>query len=61
MMSNTAQSLDILVVNLNVLHEYFDSIKLFSDLYLIKFLDTAAKLFFPCNVNFEANLKNVEK
>jgi len=30
-------------------HNYFDgSTKLFSDLYLIKFLDTLAKSFFPC-------------
>jgi len=29
---------------------YFDNpTKLFSDLYLAKFLDTSAKLFFPCN------------
>jgi len=41
----------------NVLHNYlYSSLKLFSDLYLAKFLarykflDTAAKLFFPCNV-----------
>jgi len=31
---------------------YFDDpTKLFSDLYLAKFLDTLAKLFFPCNQN----------
>jgi len=31
---------------LNFLHNYFDSlIKLFSDLYLPKFLDTSAKSF----------------
>jgi len=29
-------------------HNYFDSlIKLFPDLYLVKFLNTSAKLFFP--------------
>jgi len=28
---------------------YFDSLtRLFSDLYLAKFLNTSAKLFFPC-------------
>jgi len=31
---------------LNVLRSYFDDPKLFSDLYLAKFLDTLAKLFF---------------
>jgi len=32
-----------------VLHNYFDSpTKLFSDLYLAKFLDTSAKSFFSC-------------
>jgi len=41
--------LNILATNLNVLHNYFDSpTKLFSDLYLAKFLDISAKLFFPC-------------
>jgi len=30
-------------------HNYFDSpTKLFSDLYLTKFLDILTKLFFPC-------------
>jgi len=50
MMSNAAKNVDILASILNVLHNYFDSlIKLFSDLYLAKFLDTSAKPFFPCN------------
>jgi len=36
----------ILATSLNVLHNYFNnSIKLFSDLYLIKFVDTSAKFF----------------
>ena len=37
------------------LPNYFDgSTKLFSDLYLAKFLDTAAKSFFPCdNIRFK--------
>jgi len=35
---------------LNVLHNYFvGPIKLFSDLYLAKFLDPLAKMFFSCN------------
>jgi len=49
MISNVAKNLDILAISLNVLHYYFDSlIKLFSDLYFAKFLDTSAKSFFPC-------------
>jgi len=40
MMSNAAENLDILEISL-ILHNYFDNpIKLFSDLYLSKFLDT---------------------
>jgi len=31
-----------------VLHNYFDPNKLFLNLYLIKFLVSAAKLFFSC-------------
>jgi len=39
--------------NFSVLHKYFDNpIKLFTDLYLAKFLDTSAKLLFPCKVAF---------
>jgi len=37
----------ILVISLSVLHNLM-VIKLFSDLYLAKFLNTSAKLFFPC-------------
>jgi len=38
MMSNVANDFDILATNLNVPHNYFNSlIKLFSDLYLVKF------------------------
>jgi len=33
----------------SVLHNYFNDLtKLFSDLYLVKFLDTSAKSFFSC-------------
>jgi len=50
MMNNTAKKIDILAINLNVLHNYFDSsIKLFSNLYLAQFLNTSAK-FSPCIV-----------
>jgi len=36
---------------LSVLHNYFDCpTKLFSDLYLAKFLDTSTKPSFPCNI-----------
>jgi len=38
--SNAAKNFYILAISLNVLHNYFDSsIKLFSDLYLVKFLE----------------------
>jgi len=38
---------------LNILHNYFDgSSKLFLD-YLVKFLDTLAKLFFPCTTIYD--------
>jgi len=45
MISNDVKSLDILVISLNVLHNYFESsTKLFSDsIYIAKFLDTSAK------------------
>jgi len=36
--NNTAKSFDILIISLSVLHIY-SPIKLFSDLYLVKFLD----------------------
>jgi len=53
MMSNAVKNLDILASNLKVLHNYFNSlIKLFSDLYLAKFLDTLAK---PCMREFVPN------
>jgi len=48
-MSNTAESFDILTISLSIPYNYFDGlIKLFSDLYLTKFLDVLAKSFFPC-------------
>jgi len=49
MMSNIAKTFDILATNLNVLHHFDSLIKLFFDLYLAKFLDTPAKLFFSCS------------
>jgi len=45
-MSNAAKNFDILATSLDVLHDYFGLTKLFSYLYLIKFLDTLAKPFF---------------
>jgi len=46
MMSNAVKKFDILAISLNVLRNYFDnSLKLFSDLYLAKCLDTSAKSF----------------
>jgi len=52
-MSNTAKSFGTLAINLNVLHNYFEYslTKLFSYLYLAKFLDTLEKLFFPYNIS----------
>jgi len=47
MTSNAAKNFDILTTNLSVLHNYLnDPTKLFSDLYLVKFLDILAKSFF---------------
>jgi len=44
---NAAKNFNSLTISLSILHNYFDdSIKLFSDLYLTKFLDTSAKSFF---------------
>jgi len=42
-----AKSFKILAISLNILRNYFNSSKLFSDLYLTKFLSTLAKPFFP--------------
>jgi len=42
-MNDAAKNFDILTTSLSVLHNYFDSLKLFSDLYLAKFLDIIAK------------------
>jgi len=49
MMSNAKKSFSSLAINMSVLHNSFDSLtKLFSDVYLTKFLDTLAKPFFSC-------------
>jgi len=45
------KNFDILITCLSILHNYFDGLKLFSDLYLVKFLDISAKSFFPCIYN----------
>jgi len=53
---NAAKNFDILATSLSVLHNYFgpiiwmDPTKLFLDLYLVNFLDTPAKPFFPCTI-----------
>jgi len=45
MMNNAAKTFDILIIDLSVMYIYFDdSIELFSDLNLNKFLNTIAKL-----------------
>jgi len=47
MTSNAVESFDILATSLSSLHNYFNSpTKLFSDLYLIEFLDISAKIIF---------------
>jgi len=47
MISNAAKNFDILAISLSVLHNYFNgTIKFFSDVYLVKFLNTSVKLFF---------------
>jgi len=47
MINNTVISFDIIATSLSDLRNYFDSpTKLFSDLYLVKFLNTSAKHFF---------------
>jgi len=43
MMSNAAKNFDNLATSLNVLHYFDSSLKLFSSLYLAKFLDNSAK------------------
>jgi len=52
-MSNAAKNFDILAISSDVLHNYFDAPNLFSDLYLVKFLDTSAKALFPCTFTAE--------
>jgi len=36
---------------ISILHNYFDSSKLFSDLYLVKFLAISVKLLFTCRIH----------
>jgi len=43
MTSNAEKSLNIIAITLSIPYNYFDPTKLFSDLYLIKFLNTSAK------------------
>jgi len=44
-MNNAAKNFDILAISLSILHNCFDLIKLFLDLYLVKFLNTLANSF----------------
>jgi len=47
MINDTVISFDIIAISLSDLRNYFDSpTKLFSDLYLVKFLNTSTKHFF---------------
>jgi len=43
---SSAKNFDILATSLNILRNYFVQIKLFSDLYIVKFLDPSIKSFF---------------
>jgi len=43
----TAKNFDILAISLSILHNYFDYLTKFSNLYLAKFLNISIKLFFP--------------
>jgi len=46
MLNNVVKNFDIPATNLNILHKYFNRpTKLFSDLYLVKFLDTSVNTF----------------
>jgi len=59
-MNNVAKSFDILITNLSVLYSYFDDpTKFFSNVYLAKFLDTLAKLTFPCFSNKHNRCENI--
>jgi len=49
---NAEKSFNILATSLNILHNYFDGPKLFSDLYPVKFLDISARLFFQCTQRY---------
>jgi len=48
--NNAAKCFDILVISLNVLHNYFDGPKQNYYLYLAKLLDSSAKLFFHVKI-----------
>jgi len=51
-MNSAARHFDILAIDLSVIHNPMIvrfPIKLFLNLYLVIFLDTTAKLLFPCN------------
>jgi len=59
-MSNATKSFDILTTSLGVLYNYFDDLtKLLSTLYLAKFLNALAELFFPCIVSTANSSMNV--
>jgi len=45
-MNNAAQIFNNLAISLSILYNFDSPTKLFSDLYLVKFLDTSAKSFF---------------
>ena len=51
--SSSAKSFNILVISLKVIFWRFN--KIFFNLYLAKFLNSSAKLFFPCN-NYKFNV-----
>jgi len=52
MRSNSTKNFDILATSLSVVIIIDSPTKLFSNLYLAKFLDTSAKSLFPCTDSY---------
>jgi len=54
---DNAKNFNTLAINLSVLHN--SQIKLFSNLYLVKFLNTSAKPFFSCMYVYKNKTKQL--
>lgn len=50
------ENIDILAITFNVIYTYFDSSIEFIFRSVIKFLDVAAKPFFPCTILFKRSI-----